>query len=580
MYSDFEIRQVPLSIKSQRTKVEQFLAANGLRLETVDYYAAVFECDGDEILAGGGLDGDVLKCIAVSDALRDTGMSLCLVSHLLSVAQSQGYFHEKVYTKPENRKIFESASFHTIAESDKAILLENSDGLERYCKYLAKKYRPGKNGVIVMNANPFTLGHRYLIETAAQKVDTLYILAVKDDRSQFTCNERLEMIKAGCCDIGNVIVCDGSDYAVSATTFPTYFLKKIEDATDTQITLDLYLFSHYIAPALGATIRFVGSETTTDPTTTRYNELMHQLLPVAKIKVVEIPRLESGGQAVSASRVRALLQEGCFRNAAQLVYPSTWPFLISQVAQQALQTEIDTTPKPGLVDRHDTGAHRDMDYALMRKSIQALRPFFNQLAIIGAQEALPQVAELKSIGLVAEKAMLEATSGVNTHKGALFSMGLAVVVASHLQSTRGLIDAQALHEGIISLAKQFTEPAGTHGAQVIVKHKVGGALACAMSGYEPLFTTWLPYFGANLDDPYRHHKTLLLIMTALDDTNIFYRCGSEVAQQAKEEAKRVFNDFSMEALEEMNRSFVQRNISPGGAADMLSLTVFVHIVTN
>lgn len=102
-----------------------------------------------------------------------------------------------------------------------------------------------------MNANPFTKGHRYLVETASKMVDNLYIIVVKEDKSLFSYQERKSMIEQGTKDIENVVVCKGSDYAISAATFPTYFLKELTDATDTHITLDLDLFSTYIAPALG-----------------------------------------------------------------------------------------------------------------------------------------------------------------------------------------------------------------------------------------------------------------------------------------------------------------------------------------
>ncbi len=188
MFNNFEIRQVPLSLKSSRQKVVDFLAASELRLEDVDYYAGVFAGDDDVLLAGGGLSGDVLKCIAVSDVLRDTGMSLSLVSHLLSVAQSHGHQQLKVFTKPQNKGIFENFGFHVIATAPKAILMENGNGLRNYCNQLNDLARDkGENrGVIVMNANPFTLGHRYLVEQAATKVDTLFIIVVKEDRSLFS----------------------------------------------------------------------------------------------------------------------------------------------------------------------------------------------------------------------------------------------------------------------------------------------------------------------------------------------------------------------------------------------------------
>ena len=152
---------MPLALKSCRTRVERFLAENELRLDDVDYYAVVTRLGDDTILAGGGLSKDIIKCIAVDDSLRGTGMSQRLVSHLLSMAGENGYRNVKVYTKPTNVEIFTSMAFRQLAASPLAVLMENGlGGLSTYCNYLNRLKRDGHNGVIVMNCNPLTLGHR------------------------------------------------------------------------------------------------------------------------------------------------------------------------------------------------------------------------------------------------------------------------------------------------------------------------------------------------------------------------------------------------------------------------------------
>ena len=303
--SNFEICDMPLSLKSNRTKVERFLADSGLRLEDVDYYAAVTDDNGN-IVAGGGLQGNVIKCIAVGEATRATGLSNRLISHLIGMATQQGAETVKVYTKPDNSAIFKSMGFQIIAQAPQAILMENGvKGIGTYANYLRRMRgdRPGGASAIVMNANPFTLGHRYLVHQAAQEASTLYVIAVREDRSTFNYQERLAMIQAGCKDLDNVVVVEGSDYAISELTFPTYFLKQVTDATDTHITLDLDLFAKHIAPALGVTTRYVGSEPT-DELTARYNALMQEQLPAHGIEVKTIERLVLDGQPVSASRMR------------------------------------------------------------------------------------------------------------------------------------------------------------------------------------------------------------------------------------------------------------------------------------
>lgn len=654
---DYEIHSVPMSMPLWRRKVERFLEANQLRLDEVDYYAIVTEPDGDEILAGGGLQGDIIKCIAVDERLRDAHLSNRLISHLISEAAQRGHHSVKVFTKPQNRQVFESFGFRLVGEAPLAILMENGHGIDDYTKYL-RKYAPQPSqlsqpfstaaqpphnstagtpaiGVIVMNANPFTLGHRYLIKQAARQVDRLFIIPVKEDggahqpsRSLFPYAERKAMMEAAVAQSnkvpkfqsnslptgegrGGVFVLEGSPYAISAATFPTYFLKQLSAAADTQMLLDIDIFCRHIAPALGATIRFVGSEPS-DALTCRYNELLQQQLPLHALRLVEIPRLtvitspstpaspvccdhvatQHSAPAISASFVRKALAEGRFAEAAALVPPTTIPYLLAHLACDALQQELDTTPKPGLVDQHDSGAHTDMDYALMQRSIAALRPYFVQIAQ-AAQQGNTDHATLSRIGIEAERAMLKATGGVNTHRGALFSLGLAVAQGNKGPRACSLSEqsgertkvqsnkASDLQAGIIRLASQFPDTQGTHGSHAVSQYQAKGALAMAREGYELLFNDWLPFLRElqQQGDPYAHHKTLLRIMAQLDDTNVLHRCGAEVAQRVKAEAATLLADFSPDRLEAMNRRYTAENISPGGAADMLALTIFIHAIT-
>lgn len=599
------ISEAPLSLNSVRRRVEAFLAANGLRLAPLDRYVVVTrDEDGDEILAGGGLDGNVIKCVAVSEAARSEGLMNILVSRLIAIAREEGRESVKAFTKPENEGIFKSLGFALIASSPNAILMENGrGGLPEYRKYLESLARPGRNGAIVMNANPFTKGHRYLVEQAASQVDNLYVIVVKEDRSRFPYVERKAMIEAGCAGLDNVVVCEGSDYAISAATFPTYFLKKLDDATDTQIALDLDLFVNHIAQPLGVTVRFAGSEPE-DALTRRYNELMAEILPGTSVAVVrqdhqpdselvkgsalrqarrpidfvEIPRLEQNGNPISATSLRRALDKGNLKEAMEYIPKSTVPYLVADLAERALRLELDTTPKPGLVDRQDNGAHKDMDYALMSKSISALRPYLTRLAVESAKDIDP--AKIKEIGIEAEKAMLKATGGVNTHKGALFCIGLSVAAASYLASTTGSVEAYSFKELVSRAASEIPSARGTHGAEAKRSFKAVGALENARAAYPELFADWLPYYRSLEGDPFRCHKTLLHIMTTLDDTNILHRRGAEGLAHAEAEAARLLEDFSESGLSSLNKDFIRENISPGGSADMLSLTIFIESIIN
>lgn len=599
------ISEAPLSLNSVRRRVEAFLTANGLRLAPLDRYVVVTrDEDGDEILAGGGLDGNVIKCVAVSESARSEGLMNILVSRLIAIAREEGRESVKAFTKPENEGIFKSLGFGLLASAPKAILMENGrGGLPEYKKYLESLARPGRNGAIVMNANPFTKGHRYLVEQAASQVDNLYVIVVKEDRSRFPYVERKAMIEAGCAGLDNVVVCEGSDYAISAATFPTYFLKKLDDATDTQIALDLDLFVNHIAKPLGVTVRFAGSEPE-DALTRRYNELMAEILPGTSVAVVrqdhqpdselvegsavrqarrpidfvEIPRLEQKGKPLSATSLRRALDKGGFKEAMEYIPKSTVPYLVADLAERALRLELDTTPKPGLVDRQDNGAHKDMDYALMSKSISALRPYLTRLAVESAKDIDP--AKIKEIGIEAEKAMLKATGGVNTHKGALFCIGLSVAAASCLACSTRAVEAYSFKELVSRAASEIPSARGTHGAEAKRSFKAVGALENARAAYSELFTDWLPYYRSLEGDPFRCHKTLLHIMTTLDDTNILHRRGAEGLAHAEAEAARLLEDFSESGLSSLNKDFIRENISPGGSADMLSLTIFIESIIN
>ena len=605
------------TIPRQRRQIEMFLQTNGLRYDDVDYYAAIVDESSDEMIAGGGLKGSVIKCVAVADGHKGEAVANVIVSHLIAKANAEGCQCLKLYTKPDNRQLFESLSFRLIAESPNAILMETGvGGIEKYSEELRVKSEELrvkseelKNdesvvsnarkpiGVIVMNANPFTLGHRFLVEQSSELVERLYVVVVREDCSMFSYNERKAMVSQGVRDIGNVVVVDGSDYAVSAATFPTYFLKQLSDATDTQIILDLDLYRRRIAPALGATIRFFGSEPT-DPLTRRYNELMHQQL--GEEHVHEIQRKQQEGSAISASRVRKAMMEGCLWDAIQLVPPTTIPYIIGHLASMALQAELDTTPKPGLVDRNDNGAHRDMDHALMQRSIQALHPYFVRLAQLGFTDKQPCHDEIVHIGIEAEREMFKATGGVNTHKGALFSIGLAAVALAGEAFSRitqaercGTMayndvnskQIQSLSNSIASLARLFPDTNGTHGSKAKANNILKGALDNAREGYTQLFKAWLPFYIDRIaeGDNYALHKTLLRIMCDLDDTNIVYRTSMETMQEVKTEARQMLdtsrNIVNFEAaLQAMNTDYIHRNISPGGSADMLSLVVFLSCI--
>ena len=325
MFNEFEVRPIPLSLRSCREEAAAFLARFGLRLDSVDYYAGVY--DGDALLCAGGYEGAVIKCVAADPEARGLGLTNTLVSHLRARMWAEGVRNIFVFTKPQNRDIFESLAFTLIGSAPAAILLESDGrGVRRFCEELGESRRPGRSAAIVMNANPFTLGHRYLCETAAQCCDTLHLFVVESERSRFPFAARRALVEAGTADLPNVAVHSGGPYIISAATFPSYFLKQASDAAETHALLDADVFARHIAPALGVTARFVGTEPL-DPMTAAYNAALRRVLPPAGVAVEVVERRAEDGAPVSASRVRALWEENRLEELRPLVPDSTFAYL-------------------------------------------------------------------------------------------------------------------------------------------------------------------------------------------------------------------------------------------------------------
>ena len=188
--------------------------------------------------------------------------------------------------------------------------------------------KPENCGAIVMNCNPFTLGHKYLIETASKQVDHLYILAVEEDRSVFKFNDRIEMMRRGTADLPNVEVIPSGKFVIPSLTFPEYFEKSEKPDATVDTSMDLEIFGRYIAPALKIRTRFVGEEPI-DMVTNQYNRSMEENLPKYGIRLVEIPRKESGNAVISASRVRKLLGEKKYDEVKKIVPLTTYDYLIN-----------------------------------------------------------------------------------------------------------------------------------------------------------------------------------------------------------------------------------------------------------
>ncbi len=308
-------------------KVIAFLQSEGLSFESDVEYTATMLDDSGNIAATGSIAGNIFKCFAVSEQFRGEGLTATIATELFKYAHERNIPNLFLFTKPENEVLFAPVGFTVIAQAQKAILMESSKGaVERFSASLPR-VKGQSIGAVVANCNPFTLGHRHLIEYAAAHCDWLYLFILSQQGSEFSPETRFELAKQGTAHIPNITVCQTGNYMVSAATFPSYFLKKSDDTAVVQASLDLDLFGKYFAKPLNINKRFVGTEPLS-PVTAVYNTQMHRILPEYGVQVVEIPRIESGGQPISASRVRDLLQKNETEQLKQLLPKTTLEYLI------------------------------------------------------------------------------------------------------------------------------------------------------------------------------------------------------------------------------------------------------------
>lgn len=284
--------------------------------------------ENDELVATGSRLGNLLKCIAVDCSHQGQDLTATVLTHLRQDALQAGHRHLFLYTKPKNQYLFSSLFFYPIAQTDSVLLMENKpNGIGEFLDSLPVTPASGTVGAVVMNCNPFTLGHRYLIETAAKDCDHLYVFILSEDKSHFREEDRMAMVQAGTADIPNVTVLPTGPYLISSATFPTYFLKEQAKIQNAQCELDVAIFVAYYAPKFGITRRYVGTEPFCG-ITAQYNDALEKLLPAHGIALCQIPRLESGSTAISASAVRELLAAGNREAILSLVPQSTYNYIL------------------------------------------------------------------------------------------------------------------------------------------------------------------------------------------------------------------------------------------------------------
>jgi len=311
-------------------RAQRLLKESGLAFErNFDTLVGIFS--GGELVAVAARQANILKMFAIAAEHQGGACLGELATELIRSGFQAGYDSFFVFTRPQNSASFQALGFAPLVQHPQAVLLEYGGGLGRYLDRHQELVRPGANGAVVVNCNPFTRGHRYLIEQAAVQVDQLYVFVVREDRSVFPFDVRLRLVQEGVRDLANVTVLDSSHYAVSAVTFPGYFLKDGENLAQLQMEVDLLLFGRHLAPFFHITRRFIGTEPYCR-TTRNYSQTMLDILPRFGIETLQLERIRAGEQVVSAYRVREALKREAYEELRALVPQTTYEYLMSNAA--------------------------------------------------------------------------------------------------------------------------------------------------------------------------------------------------------------------------------------------------------
>lgn len=287
--------------------------------------------DDGRLVGVGARAGFVLKMFAIDSDYQGGSILGELATELTRLGRAAGHESFFVFTRPQSASAFEQLNFKILVAEGTVTLLEYGEGIESYLSEHAALVHPGRNGAAVVNGNPFTYGHLYLVEMASRRVDTFYLFMVREDRSVFPFAARFRLACEATAHLGNVIVLDTSRYAVSAGTFPSYFLKKLDAVAVAQMRVDLRLFASRLAPAFSVKARFVGHEPY-DATTAAYNKTMREVFGQYDLELVEVERMrepERDGAVgfISATKVRAALARRDFGTLRRMVPETTLAYL-------------------------------------------------------------------------------------------------------------------------------------------------------------------------------------------------------------------------------------------------------------
>jgi [citrate (pro-3S)-lyase] ligase len=327
---EYILSEIKPTDKRNIKKQEALLKKEGIeRDKNLDYTVGLFD-EEYNLLATGSCFEKTFRCMAVDSTYQGEGLLNQVVTHLIEYQHERGNLDLFLFTKCDSAKFFEDLNFHEITRvHDKLVFMENRrEGFQKYLDELAKKKVVAeKVAAVVINANPFTLGHQYLLEKISEENDIVHVFVVSEDASLVPFSARYYLVKKGTAHLDNLIYHNSGDYIVSIATFPSYFLKDEELVIESHAKLDIEIFKK-IAGSLGVTRRYVGEEPFSKVTNV-YNEVMKKELGSCEIECVEIPRKENNTGAISASKVRSLIHDGHIEKIKDSVPMTTYDFFTS-----------------------------------------------------------------------------------------------------------------------------------------------------------------------------------------------------------------------------------------------------------
>lgn len=345
--SEYVVTKIFSENRKNYEQVMELLKKEDIRMDkNLEYTCGIFDSEHN-LIATGSCFGNTLRCLAVSSQYQGEGLMNLIVTHLVNYQFNRGIFHLFVYTKTGCESIFKTLGFYRIAKvADQLVFLENKkNGFESYLHQLQANTESvssdSKISAIVMNANPFSLGHQYLIEKASKESDLVHVFVVSEDTSIFPFSVRKQLIEKGTSHLNNIVIHPTGPYMISNATFPSYFQKDEESVIRSHALLDVVLFEQ-IALKLKIKFRYVGEEPFS-MVTGIYNQIMKEEFSKIGLKLIEIKRKENNKQIISASKIRQAIKNDDMDIVKTMVPETTLNYILSNDAISVIQ-KLKMTP--------------------------------------------------------------------------------------------------------------------------------------------------------------------------------------------------------------------------------------------